>query len=74
MLKSVSVADAAYESQWYNDEYPEVRRALQMIIQRAGQREQKLTALGIANLDFVNFINVSFINNPSQPITQTKLI
>lgn len=54
----MSVADAAYESKWYNKEYPEVRRALNLMIQRATHREQKLTAMGLANLDFPNFINV----------------
>lgn len=58
LVKSVKVADGSYVSKWYNTPNLKVRNGLILIIHRA-QRRQKMTALGFADLDYPNFVNVN---------------
>lgn len=57
MYQSVCVADAAFRAQWHLQYKPSVRNGLVMIIQRA-QRTKKITALGMADLNMLSFIEV----------------
>ncbi|GLV35061.1 Odorant receptor 85d [Carabus blaptoides fortunei] len=57
MYQSVKVADAAFDCDWHLTYCPSLRKGLTLMIQRA-QRSKKITALGMADLNILSFIEI----------------